>query len=198
LAESSSLNDEDRDLLYNCRHQLSIITKEEEIKWLQRSKEKELLEGDSNTRYYHLRANGRRMKDRIICLNQEEGLIEGQEELKEYITNFCKKLFGKPVPSSIYLDTTGVDSTSEEDKVFLTKPFTLDEIKIAVFGMEPNKAAGPDGFNAEFFQVFWDVVKGDLFNILEDLYNQELDMSRINYGVITLIPKGNDADRIQR
>jgi hypothetical protein len=50
LAESTSLNGEDIDLLYNCRYQLNIITREEETKWLQRSKEKELLEGDSNSK----------------------------------------------------------------------------------------------------------------------------------------------------
>jgi hypothetical protein len=80
-------------------------------------------------------------------------LIEGQENLKSYITNFYKKLFGKPSPNSIHLDTNGVDSIFKEDKIFLTKTFTMEEIKVAVFGMAPNKADGPDGFNAEFFQV---------------------------------------------
>jgi hypothetical protein len=74
----------------------------------------------------------------------------------------------------------------------------MEEIKEAMFGMEPNKYAGPDGFNTEFFQDFWDDIKGDLFNILDDLYNQNLKLDRINYGIISLVPKGNDADRIQR
>jgi hypothetical protein len=52
---------------------------------------KELLEGDNNTRYYHSKASGRRRKSLIISLNQDEGIIEGQENLKRYITDFYKK-----------------------------------------------------------------------------------------------------------
>jgi hypothetical protein len=34
--------------------------------------------------------------------------------------------------------------------------------------------------------------------LLEDFYDQKIDIDRINYGVITLVPKGSDADRIQK
>jgi hypothetical protein len=34
----------------------------------------------------------------------------------------------------------------------LLEQFLPEEIKEAVFGMESNKAAGPDGFDAEFYQ----------------------------------------------
>jgi hypothetical protein len=30
--------------------------------------------------------------------------------------------------------------------------------------MEHNKAHGPDGFSAEFYQYFWNVVKGQRFD----------------------------------
>jgi hypothetical protein len=79
-----------------------MITREEETKWLQSSKERDLLEGDSNSKYYHMKANGRRRKSRIINLNQEEGLIEGQENLKLYTKNFYKRLFWE---TSSYLDS---------------------------------------------------------------------------------------------
>jgi hypothetical protein len=73
------------------QNQLKNIIKEEKIKWFQRAKEKKILQGDNNTRYYHSKANGRRRKTLIINLNQDEGLIEGQENLKRYITDFYKK-----------------------------------------------------------------------------------------------------------
>jgi hypothetical protein len=41
-------------------------------------------------------------------------------------------------------------------------------------------------------------VKQDLFGLLEDFQKGELDIARLNYGTITLILKGNDADRIQK
>ena len=78
-SELNGLSLGDFNHLQQCRNDLNKILKEEEIKWLQISKEKELLEGDSNTKYYHSKANGRRRKNRIVSLHQDEGVIEGQE-----------------------------------------------------------------------------------------------------------------------
>jgi hypothetical protein len=61
---------------------------EEEVKWYQRSIALFILEGDSNTRCFHGIANGRHRKNRIHSLVQDEGLIEGHEQLKSYITNY--------------------------------------------------------------------------------------------------------------
>jgi hypothetical protein len=33
--------------------------------------------------------------------------------------------------------------------------------------MEHNKAPGPDGFPAEFYQVFWNVIKNDLLALFD-------------------------------
>ena len=74
--------------------ELARLLWEEEIKWYQRSKAQFLLEGDSNTRYFHSVANGRHRKKLIHSLNQDEGVIEGQNKLKSYITNYYKGLFG--------------------------------------------------------------------------------------------------------
>ena len=50
-------------------------------------------EGDSNTRYFHGVANGRHRKKIIHSLQQDEGAIEGHEQLKSYITNYYKNMF---------------------------------------------------------------------------------------------------------
>jgi hypothetical protein len=42
------------------------MLREEEIKWHRRAKVKELLEGDSNTKYFHLVANGKHRYNRIF------------------------------------------------------------------------------------------------------------------------------------
>lgn len=85
----------DRNVQKTLRRQLNDLLKQEEMKWLQRYKDQEIKEGDCNTRYYHAKANGRRRKNRILSLEQEEGLIEGEENLMQYITSFYKNLFGQ-------------------------------------------------------------------------------------------------------
>jgi hypothetical protein len=44
----------------------------------------------------------------------------------------------------------------------------------------------------------WDFVKQDLFELLKEFHKGNLDLARLNYGIITLVPKGNDADKIKK
>jgi hypothetical protein len=37
--------------------------------------------------------------------------------------------------------------------------------------MEHNKAPGPDGFPAEFYQIFWDTIKSDLLALFSCLHD---------------------------
>ena len=88
--------------------EIAKLLREEELKWYQRSKAQFILQGDSNTRYFHSIANGRHRKKRIHSLIQEEGTIEGQEQLKSYITNYYKGLFGDPEEGNFTLDESRI------------------------------------------------------------------------------------------
>jgi hypothetical protein len=64
-AEHTLLNDSERDLKHVLNERLAELLRDEELKWYQRAKVKHLLEGDANTKYYHLLANGRHRKTHI-------------------------------------------------------------------------------------------------------------------------------------
>jgi len=64
--------------------------------------------------------------------------------------------------------------------------------------MEKNKVAGPDSIPIEFYQSCWDIVKNDIMNIFHEFHSGVLDVSRINYGIITLLPKILEAEKIQQ
>lgn len=87
---------------------------------------------------------------------------------------------------------------NEEENSLLTKPFFEEEIKHALFLMEKHKAPGPDTIPIEFYQACWDVIKYDIVELFGEFHKGELAVSRLNYGVITLLPKGQDAARIQQ
>jgi len=63
--------------------------------------------------------------------------------------------------------------------------------------MEHNKVLGPVGFPAEFCQHFWDIIKGDLMLMFHDLHQGELPIFSLNFGVVTLLPKIQEASKIQ-
>ena len=48
--------------------ELENILEEEETYWQQRGSEKQVLEGDANTAFFHMSANGRRRKKSILSL----------------------------------------------------------------------------------------------------------------------------------
>jgi hypothetical protein len=180
---------------------LSCILREEEIRLFQRAKVKHLLEGDDNTKHFQLVANGKHRKQKIYSLEDDSGTsIVDEEELKRHITSYYKGLFGKPEFTSIELEesiTNDITQVSDEENEILTTPFSMEEVRKAVFQMEHNKAPGPDGFPVEFFQVFWEVIKSDLMALFEDFHNNSLPVYRLNFGVITLIPKKEIALKIQ-
>jgi hypothetical protein len=90
-------------------NRLAHLPREEEIKSYQRVKVKDLLESDSNTKYFQLIANGKYRKTRIFKLQHEDKIIEGDQALKDYITSYYKDLFGPPKRSLCSLDETRVD-----------------------------------------------------------------------------------------
>jgi len=56
-AELTILSEAERDLKQVLNDRLVELLKEEELKWYQRAKVKHLLEGDANTKYYHLKGS---------------------------------------------------------------------------------------------------------------------------------------------
>jgi hypothetical protein len=64
--------------------------------------------------------------------------------------------------------------------------------------MKKNKVVGPDGFPIEFYQSCWSFIKADMMDLFHDFHNGCLDIQRLNYGTITLLPKVKDASKIQQ
>ena len=64
--------------------------------------------------------------------------------------------------------------------------------------MDHNKAPGPDGFPAEFYQAFWDLIKDDLIAMFVEFHNEILPLYSLNFGILTLLPKKDNAVQIQQ
>lgn len=148
------------------RAQLDRLMKKEESKWKQRAKIDELLEGDGNTSFFHAKPNGRRRNNNIRHLDQEDGRIEGIKILWIISLIIVKKLFGHPESSPISLNTDNPRTVPRNVTDKLTSTFSLEEIKLAVFGMAHNESPSLDGFTTKFYQHYWELVKHDLKALL--------------------------------
>ena len=84
------------------------------------------------------------------------------------------------------------------DNEELLKPFTETEVKKVIFSMKENSALGPDGFSVSFYKHCWELIKSELMLMINDFYMGNLDISRLNYVVITLIPKVKNANNVKQ
>ena len=82
-----------------------------------------------------------------------------------------------------------------EQNTIMEQPFSEEEIKMAVFSSYSDGAPGPDGLSFMFYQRCWEIVKADILALFRDFYFGNLDLYRLNFAVLTLIPKEPDADR---
>lgn len=71
-------------------------------------------------------------------------------------------------------------------------------MKNAIFGSYADGAPGPDGFPFLFYQTFWDVIKADLMKLVNSFWENNLNLDRLNYAMITLIPKEPDAKTLKK
>jgi hypothetical protein len=130
-AESQLLSQQEWDLKQSVRVRHTQLLREEELKWFQRAKTTKILKGDSNTKYFHMVANGKRRKTRIFRLEQEDGIVEGDEQLKCYIMNYYKKLFGCPDRGRLSLNESSVEDipqVTREESEGLIEEFSEKEV----------------------------------------------------------------------
>jgi hypothetical protein len=77
--------------------------------------------------------------------------------------------------------------------------FSEKEIKEALDDMKTNSTPGPDDFTMSFFKKKnWEQVKGPVVEMFNKFYRGELILSRLNYGLTSLIPKTKEANTIKQ
>ena len=201
VSDSIGLSAEEWLRRYALENSLMEIYKREELFWRQRSRQNWLLKGDTNTAYFHAIANGRRRKCSIPYLWDGDHLLEEARDISSHIYSFYKELFmaaprtGVALSPNFWLDGARV---TDDENAELTLPFLPEEVARAIMDMKANSAPGPDGLPVVFFQKFWEKIRGVVMPMFQEFYIGTLVMSRLNFGVVTLIPKVMGATDIRK
>lgn len=69
-----------------------------------------------------------------------------------------------------------------------TKEISPEEVKRALFLLNPDKAPGPDGMTAIFYQRFWDLTEPDLIKVVQNFHYSSFFNKRLYETNICLIP----------
>lgn len=150
-----------------------------------------LKEGDRNTAFFHAKSREQAQTNWISALKKEDGsIITNQDDLETEAMDFYLKLFTRQEvldPGPILNCVPG--KVTEQMNEMLLKPFQEDEVREALFMMNPNKAPGPDGLTAGFYQHHWELIGPSVTNAVLD-FLQGGDMpEKVNMTTIVLIPK---------
>jgi hypothetical protein len=82
----------------------------------------------------------------------------------------------------------------EEEARKLVEPFSEKEIKDTLDEIKSSSTPGPNGLPDSFFKSFWDQVKEPVVEMFGKFYRGEFNISRLNYGLISFIPKITEAN----
>uniref|UniRef100_A0A803PE25 Reverse transcriptase domain-containing protein n=1 Tax=Cannabis sativa TaxID=3483 RepID=A0A803PE25_CANSA len=98
--------------------------------------------------------------------------------------------------TSLVLDYLG-PPLEEWDYAFLDEPFSLKEVRRALFNLSGDKAPGIDGLNAYFYQKNWSTLGVDFAKAVLSCLNEGVDFSVVNTTLISLIPKKKHAHTLK-
>ncbi|XP_071680193.1 uncharacterized protein [Lolium perenne] len=187
------LNARDADLhvIRKIEKDLCEMFEREEIMARQRSRVDWLREGDRNTAFFHAKATARKRSNRIKSLRREDGSrCDDQEEIKRMVQQFYGELFtSEPTVSMDAVLDSIPSKVSTEMNADLTKEYTNEEIKSALFQMGPTKAPGPDGFPALFYQTHWKFLEAELCQAIRSFLHGGSLPDGFCDSVIVMIPK---------
>ena len=86
---------------------------------------------------------------------------------------------------------------SDEMNYELNKPFSENEVRIALEQMHPYKSPGPDGMSTCFYQRYWSHLRQGVGKVIVDCLNNRGSLAAINHTNVILIPKKKNDNIVQ-
>lgn len=161
----------------------------DELKWKQRSRVQWLREGDANTRFFHIRASCRRSRNHIYQLSDGTNTLSSSNSIADHLISFFHIMPDPVHPSLTSINFSSIFIDEALDLSSLHAPFSVDEVKMAIFSCAPEKAPGPDGLPMLFYHRFWSLLQNDIMDVFSSFHNGLSDLSPINSSWICPIPK---------
>lgn len=75
---------------------------------------------------------------------------------------------------------------------------STEEIHQALMKLNCDVTSAPYGFGAFFYQHYWEVIKMDFINVIDQFLIQEWILPHYNSNTIILIPKCKESDSINQ
>lgn len=128
-------------------------------------------------------------------------LISDSNIIMSHIVSFYSTLLAAQPSSPLALCSNFWPASaliSSDENLALFIPLSYAEIDEVVTASNSNSAPGPDGFSITFFKKFCPLLKGLVYSIIQGFCLGMVDISRLNYAILSLVPKVKGADSIHQ
>ncbi|XP_010468779.1 PREDICTED: uncharacterized protein LOC104748899 [Camelina sativa] len=179
-----------QEVLSDLTSRLREAYRDEEIYWYLKSRNRWMRVGDKNTKYFHAQTKQRRARNRIVGLYDRNNVWSTKDDdICKTAVSYFEDLFTSISPDSFEEALSEIEGViTEEINDRLTAPATEAEVRKVLFMMHPDKAPGPDGMTALFFQKAWGVVKADLVSTVNQFFEEGVFDRSLNRTNLCLIP----------
>lgn len=168
-----------------------LASKYELLYWKQKARVKWLQEGDANTSYFHSLVKGKRSQLCIRELQNSQGtLLTQPEDIMLAAVDYYTDLFAR-APTSNHTEVLSSIPclVTDADNLMLTQLPLESEVKAAVWSLDPQSAAGPDGFNGHFYRSCWSIINLDVLKAVQEFFIGVPQPTVMASAILTLIPK---------
>lgn len=134
------------------------------------------------------------MNNNITHIQNEQGVkVEKHEEIELKLLNYFKQAHQEPQVDrmqAIGKITENIPKlVTEEHNQLLLRPVNLQEVENVVHQLKEGNVSGPDGFTSNFFHNFWELIKLEVWQIVEESRTMRWMLPAMNSTFIALIPK---------
>ena len=194
--ESSVLSDDEIQELHGLSVDLFPLSRVNSSICWQQSRVQWLKEGDANSKFFHRIMTRKRSRNAIPFFLVNGALVEGVQNVHNAVFTHFRAQFQATQHSRPSLEALDFRTLSFTDGACLVRPFTVEEVKTAVWEVESFKCPGPDGITFGFIKDFWDMLKDDVMRFLVEFHKNGRLAKGVNSTFIALIPKVDNPHRL--
>ncbi|XP_062103152.1 uncharacterized protein LOC133814172 [Humulus lupulus] len=113
--------------------------------------------GDENSSFFHASLKKRKIANRIVTFVSDGGRVEDNYlKVINHFVQYFELFLGSSSKASGYIDPITIalgPVLNFDDQLELIKPFSCQDVKVAMLIINSIKSPGPDGFGAGFFKA---------------------------------------------
>ncbi|XP_026378418.1 uncharacterized protein LOC113272837 [Papaver somniferum] len=163
----------------------------------QKSRNKWLVDEDSNTSFFHNTIRIRMSSNTISELIDDNGdTITDCDQIKDLAVNYFENNGDASVPVNSLFDIDHPIISVEESNHMDHLP-SIEEIHEVVFNLGADSAPGPDGFTGFFYRHCWEIIREDLVSASIFCWFNKFVLHGVNSSLLLLFPKERAANTLR-